>query len=353
MADSHPDPHTTTPEPLPSAHNHPPSKAKLYYDIGMMVVILFDLMLMIIDLVLMSDFTLYIAQWLNVTQSLQYYINNIHPTMQFLGSFFTLFLFTELLIRWIISIVKKEHLRWFFFPFIHWYEVLGCFPQLRALRLLRVIVIIRRMHQLGHPVLPHSWIQHAKFYFDVVLEEIADRVILTATNHIRQQMQSDPNNQQLISKIIDKNRDAIVTTVSSFINQNLTTNQQTTQQLSQTLAYQVGMSIQQAIADTPEIHRYIHMIPIAGNMIESHIQTVAQHVGENVVTTLTHRLTQPQVIESITKSVTHTLTHTEINFSQIEALIILLAEEGLTAFEQQVKVQQWKLRDEFKQHVDI
>lgn len=40
-------------------------------------------------------------------------------------------LITEFFVRWGISIVYKHHKRWFFFPFIHWYEILAIIPQLR------------------------------------------------------------------------------------------------------------------------------------------------------------------------------------------------------------------------------
>lgn len=324
-----------------------PSKAKLFYDIAMLIAITIDLVIMVIDLVLMSDFILHLAQWLHINESLQYYIAAIHPKLRIAGGVFTLFLISELIIRWIISVIEKQYLRWFFFPFVHWYEVLGCFPQLRALRLLRAVVIGRRMHQLGYRVLPENWIKKGKFYYDVVLEEIADRVILTATSHIRQQMQSEAESHQLLSKAINKNKDVIAQTMTDFINQNLTLNQKNTQQISQTLAHQVGIAVQQAIIDTPEIHRYAKMIPIAGSKIESHIQTIAQNVGENVVHSLTQRLTHPQAVENITDAILQILSNTEIDYTQLENLILLLAEEGLTAFEQQVKVQQWKLHEEF------
>ena len=324
-----------------------PSKAKLFYDIAMLIAITIDLVIMVIDLVLMSDFILHLAQWLHINESLQYYIAAIHPKLRIAGGVFTLFLISELIIRWIISVIEKQYLRWFFFPFVHWYEVLGCFPQLRALRLLRAVVIGRRMHQLGYRVLPESWLKKGKFYYDVVLEEIADRVILTATSHIRQQMQSEAESHQLLSKAVNKNKDVIAQTMTDFINQNLALNKKNTQQISQTLAHQVGIAVQQAIINTPEIHRYAKIIPIAGSKIESHIQTIAQNVGENVVHSLTQRLTHPQAVENITDAILQTLSNTEIDYTQLESLILLLAEEGLTAFEQQVKVQQWKLHEEF------
>lgn len=330
-----------------------PSKAKLFYDIAIFIAIVIDLTIMVIDLVLMSDFVLHIAQWLHINDSLQYYISTVHPKLRIAGGIFTLFLISELIIRWIISVINQQYLRWFFYPFIHWYEVLGCFPQLRALRLLRAVVIGRRMHQLGYQVLPKSWIKKGKFYYDVVLEEIADRVILTATSHIRLQMQNEAESHQLMNKIVNKNKDLIAQTITDFIHQNLALNQQSMQQTSQILASQVGIAVQQAIANTPEIHYYTKMIPIAGRKIESQIHAIAQDVGENMVTALTERLTQPEVIEHLTNSVTYIMSSTEFNFTRVEDLIILLVEEGLTEFEQQVKVQQWKLHEQYSKAKSI
>ena len=127
------------------------------------------------------------ADWLNLSQQLLFYVDNIHHPLRVLGGFFTIFLIAELAFRWLLSIIGKEYSRWFFFPFVHWYEVLGCFPQFRALRLLRAFFIGRKLYQLGYQVLPQKWIDSGKFYYDVIFEEISDRVILTATDNLRQQ----------------------------------------------------------------------------------------------------------------------------------------------------------------------
>src|SRR5690606_42147929 len=35
---------------------------------------------------------------------------------------------TEFSIRWLVAIARRTHERWFYFPFVHWYDLLGCIP---------------------------------------------------------------------------------------------------------------------------------------------------------------------------------------------------------------------------------
>ena len=79
-----------------------------------------------------------IANGLGFVDSIVSYQQGWHEPLKVAGGLFTIFLVAELVVRWLIAIVQKRYYRWFFFPFVHWYEVLGCAPQLRALRLLRV-----------------------------------------------------------------------------------------------------------------------------------------------------------------------------------------------------------------------
>ena len=41
--------------------------------------------------------------------------------------FLTLFLF-EFGVRWSLSVRRREYARWYFFPMLHWYDVLGLIP---------------------------------------------------------------------------------------------------------------------------------------------------------------------------------------------------------------------------------
>ena len=115
-------------DPKLSPERSKPNRFKLTYDIIMIIVISIDLFLISLDAILMSSFSGNVAGWLSLTEALSWYREVLHEPLRTLGGFFTLFLIFELLVRWAIAIKENVYYRWFFFTFVHWYEVRGCFP---------------------------------------------------------------------------------------------------------------------------------------------------------------------------------------------------------------------------------
>lgn len=323
-----------------------PSRLKLGYDIAMMVAITIDLLLIGMDTMLMSDFSQLIAAKLNLTDGLIWYQSLLHQPLRTAGGFFTVFLIAELLVRWGIAIYTKVYYRWFFFPFVHWYEVLGCSPQLRALRLFRVVIIGRRLYQLGYQVLPQPWIVRIKFYINLLLEELSDRVILTTIRNYRAQLTDPKIQQSIIQSAIGNNRDAIESALLSLLKQELTPKLlklKAAQQ--QGLASDIGVAVESGLANAPELRRYLKMIPIAGGLIESQLLSVGHSIGENVVTALTDFLLDPERLEALFTILAHDIAMIDTDNAELEALIARLITASLDEFEAQIKVQQWKHQD--------
>lgn len=350
MTDSHDDPQRTPTDVSETPPHKSPLKSKtaaklaLLYDVLMLIVIIIDLSIISLDLVLMSKFASQVAEWVSLSEQLRFYVDNIHQPLRVLGGFFTIFLVVELGFRWLLSIISKEYSRWFFFPFVHWYEVLGCFPQFRALRLLRAFFIGRNLYRLGYQVLPQKWIARGKFYYDVLFEELSDRVILTATDNLRQQFADEKANQRFIEETFIKNRPQIESMLSSILKQQLTPQLQALahSEATKELSVQVGVAVQQALNNTPELRRYLRMIPIAGGLIESQLHHISQNIGENITQTLFSHLTQPQITDAFIDEIAQTVVNIDLDNPQLDALVSSIVNDGLTAFEQQVKVQQWK-----------
>ena len=349
------DPQNNTPSPpsninpnIKSPENPLRSKTAvrlaLLYDIVMLVVIVIDLSIISLDLLLMSKFMGQVADWLNLSQQLLFYVDNIHHPLRVLGGFFTIFLIAELTFRWLLSIIGKEYSRWFFFPFVHWYEVLGCFPQFRALRLLRAFFIGRKLYQLGYQVLPQKWIDSGKFYYDVIFEEISDRVILTATDNLRQQFADEKANQRFIEETFNKNRPQIQAMMSSILKQELSPQlrQLAQSKATEELSVEVGIAVQEALNNTPELRRYLRLIPIAGSLIEGQLHSISQNIGENITQTLFSHLTQSHITDAIIDEIAQTVANIDLQNPELDALVATIVNDGLNAFEEQVKVQQWK-----------
>lgn len=334
---------------MPSHPDRPkPSRFKLTYDIVMIIAISIDLLLISVDAVLMSNFSHNAAAWLTIGDMLAWYQNTLHDPLRTAGGFFTLFLIFELLARWAIAIKRQVYYRWFFFPFVHWYEVLGCFPQLRALRLFRAVVIGRRLYQLGYQVLPQAWINRIKFYINLLLEELSDRVILTTIHNFRQQLTDPKTHKSFIESTIVRNRDEIEAAVLSVLRQELAPKLQELTVSSgggSVLATEMGNAIEEGLANTPELRRYLRMIPIAGTLIESQLQHIGHNVGENVVYALNKRLLDPERLDALMVAIASGIAKIDTDNTALDALISSIIDDSLTEFEAHVKIQHWKHQD--------
>lgn len=320
-----------------------PSPLKLWHDGCMLLLILVDLTIIFFDQIVMSSFFAKIALWLSFEGWLLNYKAHTHGWLGTIGGFFTLFLIYELLIRWAIAIKKRTYYRWFFFPFVHWYEVLGCFPLLRPLRLLRAFVIIKRLHELGIQVLPARWIKTAKFYGHILLEELSDRVILTAVDNLRTQLRTT-STYSVAQTILDKNRTELESAILLLLRQELTPKLSAIalSKTNEALSNEVAGAVERALGNTPELRRYLKLIPIAGGMIEGQLVGIGKHIGQNVTSAVNETLLSPELLDELMTEIAKGIANIDITHPQLHTLITNVIEDGLTAFEAQIKIQQWQ-----------
>lgn len=322
----------------------PPSLLKLSYDLLMLVLILVDLALIFFDQIMMSAFFGRVVEWTNLSDWLTFYQTTPHQVISTVGGFFTIFLIVELLVRWGRAIAKKTYYRWFFFPFVHWYEVLGCFPLLRPLRLLRAVVLIKRLHELGINVIPEKWIKTARFYAHIALEELSDRVILTAIGNFKEQLKRSTTHQSLIQATIDKNRDDVERVLLQMLRKELLP-KLTNLLVSETnvaLSKGVGQAVETALQNSPELHKMLRLIPIAGGMIESQMTVIGRRVGENVTESVNAHLLSEQVLDKLMQEIAKGVASIDTTSPDLQKMVATVVDDAMSAFEAQVKVQQWK-----------
>ena len=143
-----------------------------------------------------------------------YYKNIIHPNFLLYDSIFVTIFIIEILIRWIVSIVKKEYSNWIAFPFIHWYDVLGCIPVggFRALRLLRIVSIVIRLHKKQIINIRTTWwYKLLNRYYSILVEEVSDRVVVNVIKGVQTEIESgSPVTDELVEKVIKPKQEIIV-----------------------------------------------------------------------------------------------------------------------------------------------
>ena len=257
-------------------------------------------------------------------------------------SWFITFLIVELLVRWLIAIINKHHARWFFFPFIHWYEILAISPYLRFLRLIRAGVIAYRFHEMGHKVIPDSIMKRVLFYYRVVMEELSDRVVITVIDGVIQELDTSSSHKKIIHDLVDHHRDIFAKTVAEVLQESLATELNAQRHL---ITNNVGQIVSQAIQDTPQLTQLLRLIPIAGGMIENQIQNIGQQLGENITQGLIQPFTEgsPSNPNAMYQLISTKLSQLNIENQRLEQLVESVVYESLESLRKQVAVKQWQL----------
>lgn len=318
-------------------------KIFLIYDMFMMAVIIINLLTIGIDKLLLSHIGFFVAETIKQSYWIIEYRQHIHPMILNLDEWFTLFLIGELLVRWGISIIYNHHRRWFFFPFVHWYEILACLPSFRALRLLRAVAIGYRLYQLGYNVVPKSWLKTALYYYSMIMEELTDRIVLTVLDGVERELKSAAPHHNLVQDLVDQHRQMISNAVAEVLQNNLAN---ALQQQRQTIVDNVGQIVSRSITQTPELHSLLRLIPVIGVRIEQQIQTIGQHLGENI----TQGLLDPFIQSNSSNQLANPALNTSANYigqikidtPELEKLVESMVYSSIESIRTQVKVQHWR-----------
>jgi hypothetical protein len=185
----------------------------LAVDVAMLVLIIANLFLIIIDwgfesIVVQRQLQAYapgLYRW---------YDQTIHQHFLFYDLAFVAVFVAEIVVRWGLAIYRQRYHRWFFYPFVHWYDVLGCIPvsSLRSLRLLRVIAMIPKMQRIGLFDLRETYLfETYEKYRDIVLEEISDRVTVRIIEGLQTEIRGSHHVTERISEeVLAPQREALI-----------------------------------------------------------------------------------------------------------------------------------------------
>ncbi len=185
----------------------------LVVDVVMLVLIVANLTLIIVD---WGFATAFVQDQLRafVPSVYHWYDQTIHQHFVFYDLVFVSIFVAEILVRWGLAIYRQRYHRWFFYPFVHWYDVLGCIPvgSLRSLRLLRLIAMVPKMQRIGLVDLRDTYLYEtfAK-YRDIVLEEVSDRVTVRIINGLQNEIRgSEKVTRRIQEEVLAPQREALI-----------------------------------------------------------------------------------------------------------------------------------------------
>ena len=317
-------------------------KVALCYDIFMMFLIIINLFCLGANAVLMSDFGQWFFELIKLPEVLTFYKTHLNYWVNVTEGWFTTFLIIELCVRWFIAVIFKHHQRWWFFPFVHWYEIIAILPQFRFLRLFRAVAIGYNLYSHGYQVIPKKIYERGAFYYNLVMEELTSRIVLTVLDGIKRELTTSTTHHQLIDDLIEHHREMFAIALTDILQHTLGNELQKQRQL---IAKDVGLVVSQAIEDTPELTQLLRLIPLVGGRIEQQIQSIGQRLGENITQGLIEPFSEHQ---NHTSHETYAFISKRMSEIQIEdnphihRLVESAVFETLEAIRKQVKVKQWQ-----------
>ncbi|MGY3726885.1 MULTISPECIES: ion transporter [Cobetia] len=257
----------------------------LWWDLFIIVLVIANLALLLFD-------SLFLIPPLNtafaaVTPGLHAaYEQNIHANFLSIDLAFVAVFLLDVLAGWAVAIAERRYHRWFFYPFVHWYDVLGCIPLsgFRLLRVLRVISLLFRLQRLGM-IDVRRWYLYgvAAKYLDILLEELTDRISLRMLDNVQQQLRdSDDLSSSVIERVVEPRKQALIQEISLRLES--MAGDIYTQNRDDTLRYVRGL-VSRTLAESPELQR-VSRLPMGTQLtkgLESSLSDLACHLVDEAL----------------------------------------------------------------------
>lgn len=249
----------------------------------------------------------------------------------------------EFLVRWIISTFKKEHHRWFFFPFVRWYDLLGLIPigSFRFLRILRVISIVIRLEKMNVLNLKESSMYPSlKKYSNVLIEEVSDRVVVNVLEGVQAELK-DGNEftKEIVDKVIRPNNQRIV---NFSIKQVRFITQQVLQNRQEDIKNYLFDKVNNAVAENAEM-KLIKSVPGLGGIIRKQLDHAIADITFKVISGIIEDIAEDEdflneEIEGISSNILDTLESDK----ELEDIVKTVGNQTIEILKKQVEIQKWK-----------
>ncbi|PEN06612.1 hypothetical protein CRI93_10065 [Longimonas halophila] len=273
----------------------------------------------------------------------EFYATKVDPNFLLYDLAFVAVFVVEIVIRWGLAIYRGTYRRWYFYPLVHWYDVLGCVPvsTFRSLRVLRIVVVIRKMQRLGLVDLKQTAAYETFIYYrDAFLQDLTDRVVLRIIGGIQEEVAtSDAVVEQITQQAILPRRNELINAMTHRLQ--AATAHAYDQYRPAFQTYLDGV-ITQAVQNNREIST-IGMIPGVGSTIARLLEHAISDIVYNVLNQIMDDLGEQahdQVLSDITALSADAAFSAE-HEQEINELVRALIVESLDVVKNQIQVYEW------------
>lgn len=268
----------------------------------------------------------------------------IHINFIFYDLVFVSIFLTEFAVRWAYSVGTKVYDRWYFYPFIHWYDLAGCIPTggFRFLRVLRVISIVYRLHKYNIiDVTKTRTFQFFNFYYEAFMEELSDRIVIKVLSGAQSEInQGSPLFDRIQNDILYPRREMISDWISARVAQAAEEGYVPNRGA---LRSYLENRVDNALKQNTELSR-LRFLPVVGSTIQEALEEAVGDIVADVIHQILDDLASTRnhaFIEDIVTVFLPDPEHREAEEMENEELIRLI-DEIIEAVKKQVRVKRWR-----------
>ncbi|MDJ0766360.1 MAG: ion transporter [Myxococcota bacterium] len=323
------------------------NKAMLVIDLAMVALLIVNLLLISFDWMFsLEEVNRFFASQTPVF--FRFYNSNVHDHFLTIDLVFVAIFLTEFTISWIVASVRHTYHRWFFYPFIHWYDLLGCIPlnAFRVARLLRIITITYRLHQLRVFPLEKTYLyRKAKKYSEIILEEISDRVVENIIDQAQAEVkEAGPTLDKVVKEVLRPKQGLIVEWASEQLRQGV---ELSFEQQKGDIRDYLQHLISDAFSRNKNVSR-LEQIPMAGKALTSTLEKAIVDIVYNIADTSMRDLASPRnraLVVGATEIVLGAIERKEED-SSLHPIILDIIFEILEMVKKQVSyTKRWKIKE--------
>lgn len=312
-------------------------------DLVMMLILLANLLLIVFETLFeIPEAQSFIAA--RAAGFYRFYDEKIHAHFLTIDLYFVGIFLSEFFIHWIVAVKRGVYHRWFFYPFIHWYDLLGSIPlgSFRGLRLLRIVAIGFRLHRLGVIDIRKFYAYRvvAK-YTEIVTEELSDRVIIKALESTQAEIRRGSRmSEQIIVEVVLPRAKPLFDEVAPAVEKTI-----------KELVRQHGPSVQRytdrviATAFTESDALIISKVPVLGDKVVQMTRRIVQDLVQSIIEQLSHDIKTIDVRDALRHIDTSHFKGFEVSFELRQIMNEILL-ESIERVKDQVRVQHWKQKEE-------
>ncbi|MFU8877592.1 MAG: hypothetical protein ACNA7E_05585 [Wenzhouxiangellaceae bacterium] len=271
-----------------------------------------------------------------------FYNARIHEHFLYWDLAFIVIFLMEFCFQWVVAVRRQTYPRWYFYPFLHWYDLLGCIPigSFRLLRLLRLFTLMIRLHKMGIVDLTDTRIyRFFEFYFNAFIDEVSDRVMIRTLDDFRRELEDEaPITREIITKVISPQRGELVGHLSrriGLIAQNSYDKHQAE------IRDYVDSVIAEAVKANAGI-RNLNRVPLVGRAVVNQLRQSINDIVAEVVDRTVRDISAAENNRLVDESVTVIVDAILEDHPELGDLGTRISIEAIELLKERVRVQHWK-----------